>query len=117
MLGYAAVSEVPLSTLPSAAGPAALTLVADPGAYVLTGAAATLSRAIQLNAEPASYSLTGFAATMVVDRSMIAGPGTYVITGADADLTVSSGAARPRQAVRRLGLGLGLRNQPLNGVR
>lgn len=74
----------------AAAGAAAYTLTAAPGAYVLTGGAANLLRATRLTADPGSYALTGNAAALRRGYRMAADAGAYTLTGSAVAFTRAS---------------------------
>lgn len=65
---------------------AGATLTADPGAYSISGAAATLRAAKLLVASGASYAINGAAATLRKSLPIIASGGSYAIIGANATL-------------------------------
>jgi hypothetical protein len=67
----------------------AYTLIADPGSYTITGAAATLSTSLNLNAAAGSYTITGAPATLSRGVNLNAAAGNYTITGAPATLSTS----------------------------
>lgn len=61
----------------------AISFNAEPAAYVLTGASASLFRALSVNAAASSYALTGSAAAMSRGFSFNAEPSSHALTGAD----------------------------------
>ena len=64
-LGFGALGELPLATLPAAAGGAVnYTLTCSAGSYTYTGQAATLNRGIKLTCSAGAYVYTGKAATL-----------------------------------------------------
>lgn len=65
------------------------TLSADPGAYNITGLAATLATTRELSANSGSYSITGSAASLFVTQQQTADPGSYNITGSAATLAAT----------------------------
>jgi hypothetical protein len=75
-------------------------MVADVGAYTLTGVAATTSRGYHLAADAGAYSLTGYdatlTATVAVAYTLACETGAYSLSGLDATL-VYSGAVVPRR--------------------
>jgi hypothetical protein len=81
-----------------AAAAGAYTLAADPGAYVVTGTAATLTVGHRLAADAGAYVLSGTAATLKVGYRLTADAGAYVLSGTAATfartyrLTADSGA-------------------------
>jgi hypothetical protein len=66
------------------------TLSADPGAYNITGLAATLATTRELSANSGSYSITGSAATLEKTIPFVASPGAYSLVGSAATLARSS---------------------------
>jgi hypothetical protein len=74
-----------------AAGPTEHALTGEPGAFTLTGSAATLSVGRSLAATEGAYVLTGTVATLAVGRQMAANAGAYSLTGADAGLALVRG--------------------------
>lgn len=62
-------------------------LLADAGAYAITGADAAVQAARLLNAAAGAYTLTGAAAGLTAGRSLAATAGAYTVTGAAARLT------------------------------
>lgn len=89
MLGYSSISQVPISALPYEA--VAYVLIADPGSYSITGAAATFTVSYSMICAPGSYAITGAPATFTVAYLMDASSGSYSITGAAAEMTVTTG--------------------------
>lgn len=70
----------------------AATLLADrlisavAGSYAISGIAATLTGGFFLSLNPGTYVLTGSNATLLADRILSANPGVYVLTGSNATL-------------------------------
>lgn len=103
MLGFEALSESPLATLPGAASSAVnYTLSCAAGSYTYTGKDATLTvqRNYTLSCAAGSYTYTGVAATLTytpgsakVDYTLACDSGTYSYTGNAATLTYSGAAA------------------------
>lgn len=56
-------------------------LNADPSSYAVTGADATFSKEVMFNAESGSYSLTGFSASLLENYNLNAEPASYALTG------------------------------------
>jgi hypothetical protein len=69
--------------------PAGYTLTANAGAFVATGAAATLRRARKLAAAAGSFSVAGAAATLKRMRRLSAAAGAFTVTGANATLRLT----------------------------
>ena len=93
-LGFGALGELPLATLPAAAGGAVnYTLTCSAGSYTYTGQAATLNRGIALQCSAGAYSYTGQAATLNRGIKLTCSAGAYVYTGKAATLTYVSGSA------------------------
>lgn len=65
----------------------ALTITADPGAYTVTGTAATLKKGSVVTADPGSYALSGTAADLEKGSLLTAVPGSYAISGTAATLS------------------------------
>jgi hypothetical protein len=85
VLGFTALSEAPLSTLPDAGGATNVTASPGAGSLTLTGYAPTVTAQQSRTASPGvgSLTLTGFAPTVSVGTSATALPGTgaLVLTG------------------------------------
>lgn len=62
-------------------GGTAYTLVADTGAFTLSGTATSLTAARKLVAASASFSLTGTAASLVAARTLVAATTSFTLTG------------------------------------
>lgn len=73
------------------AGPQAYTLDAQPGAFTLSGQAATTARSLSLNAAAGSFTYTGQAATFAYSApaSLTAESGGFTLSGQAATLTAS----------------------------
>jgi len=71
----------------------AYTLNADPGSYLVSGVATSLTNQRQLIAAAGSYSITGSAALTAATRVLGAAPGSYSITGAPASLILNNGGS------------------------
>lgn len=65
-------------------------VTADPGAYALTGQAASLKQARLVTATSGSYSITGQAASLLLGRKVTAEGGGYAVTGSDVALTITA---------------------------
>lgn len=65
-------------------GAGAYTLDAQPGAYAVTGTAATVPAGRVVTASPASFTVTGGTASPLLGRAVLADPGSYTVTAQDA---------------------------------
>lgn len=92
MLGYYPLSSAPLSSL----GEAQLILLADAGAYALTGQDAGLFASRRMSSDVGVYALTGQNAGLLRGRRMPSDAGAYVLTGQDARLFQPGVRARGR---------------------
>lgn len=93
MLGFSALSEAPLSTLPAAAGGGTdVTVTPGAGSLTLTGFAPTVTATSNATVTPGagSLTLTGLAPTVSATQSQTVTPGTgaLVITGYAPTVTV-----------------------------
>ncbi len=79
-------STTPEATLPVSPISSTYTHTASGGSYAVTGAAATLRRALKVAGQTGSYAVTGTAATLRATRKMAAGTNSYAVTGTDATL-------------------------------
>jgi hypothetical protein len=86
MLGFAPLSQLPLSTLPAAAG-GAFSIAANAGSYVITGTAATLKATRVILGASSTYVITGQPAALKVGRRVAAVAGSYTVNGQAATLT------------------------------
>jgi hypothetical protein len=87
MLGFDAISSDALSSVPgSVAPPVGNTLTALPGAYAITGNAATFTVHRKLSATAGAYAVTGHAATLHLRRKLSVISGSYALTGHPATL-------------------------------
>lgn len=83
---------------PTTTGGTNYTLTAQGGAYSLTGAPATITKATSgvnytLTANGGLYALTGGAAGLIIGRRIAASGGVYALTGGQATIAKTSGAA------------------------
>lgn len=63
-------------------------LNADPSSYAVTGADATFSKEVMFNLESGSYSLTGFSASLLEDYNLNAEPASYALAGVAATFEI-----------------------------
>jgi len=70
----------------------AYTLVADPGAYSVTGSPATAIAGRLASADPGAYAVSGAAAGALVGRLLVAATGAYAATGFAAELVYAPAA-------------------------
>jgi hypothetical protein len=68
-------------------------LTADPGAFTVTGTAASLEKGFRLSADSGSVTWTGTAATLRVTRKLTAESGAFTWTGTAADLAYGEGSS------------------------
>ena len=92
MLGFSALSEAPLSALPSTSGATDATVTPGVGSLTLTGYAPTVTAQKNITVTPGagSLTLTGFAPTVSATQSktVLPGTGTLTITGYAPSVTV-----------------------------
>lgn len=85
MFGFAAIGELPIAGLPTAAT-GSYTLTASAGAFTLTGVAANLLVGRRLVSDVGTFSLTGQAANLLAGRILVCDAGSFSLSGQNATL-------------------------------
>lgn len=93
MLGYAPISDQPISSVPSAGTPTGYTLTAQAGAYTYSGQTAILTRSRLLTASAGAYVYSGQNAILQRSRLITALAGAYGYAGQDATITKATPGA------------------------